>query len=75
MKIVLGRPNKSLFRNRSIETYFIGKKLPISDKDIKQLTEILDDTLEQVEDTDEKEFYLRNTTIRLIVNFFKELKQ
>ena len=73
LKIIIQQ--NSIFRNRNIETHFIGKKLPISEKDLNQLNISLDNTLEPVPESDEKENYLRNTTIRLIINFLKELKQ
>lgn len=75
LRIIIGRPGEPLYGNRTLETYFIGKKTPITDKNINQLTDILNKSLEPSDKLGQKEFYLRNTSIRLIINFLKKLKQ
>ena len=75
LRIAIGSVNRTVIRNRKLESPLVGHKIPLSDREIEAVTAELSSLLEPIADSYSTAEYRGRTAVRLLRWFLRELNQ
>jgi CO/xanthine dehydrogenase FAD-binding subunit len=73
LSFAFGAVSSKIFRNKMLETLFIGRHVPFKIKEIEQMKKVLENHLQPLIQDEAEERYIKQAVLRMISLFFKSL--